>query len=218
MPELTETEFKLYRQRAALKSFDPQLQLAREIPRGQPVDLLYEIVSETISRDTCLRYLEFGVYGGHSMRKMCNNFTNTESEFVGFDSFEGLPEDWAHYQRGMFSTEGVEPHNQDTRVQFVKGWFQNTLPGYLANTRGRAAKSTLVHFDADLYSSTLFLLTSLWPEIPEYYFIFDEFYLDEVVALRDFATAFPAKIEFFGRTAGPMQVFGKLTRTPFTLV
>jgi hypothetical protein len=31
------------------------------------------------------------------------------------------------------------------------------------------------HFDADLYSSTLFLLSSLWLHLPEYFFIFDEF-------------------------------------------
>ena len=53
-----------------------------------------------------------------------------------------------------------------------------------------------MHFDADLYSSTLFLLTTLWHSLPQYHFFFDEFVPDEVVAMRDFLAAYPAEFEF----------------------
>ena len=45
------------------------------------------------------------------------------------------------------------------RISFVKGWFQNTLPGFL---NGFSPRSRLiVHNDSDLYSSTLFTLANL---------------------------------------------------------
>jgi hypothetical protein len=52
---------------------------------------------------------------------------------------------------------------------------------------------------------------------PNYYFIFDKFFIDEVVALQDFVSAFPVKLQFFAKTKGPMQVFGRLTRTELVL-
>ena len=83
-----------------------------------------------------------------------------QSRFIGFDSFEGLPEDWSrNYPKGALSTGGAVPEIGDERVSFVKGWFQDTLPGFL---NGFAPRSRLVvHSDSDLYSSTLFTLVSL---------------------------------------------------------
>lgn len=75
-----------------------------------------------------------------------------------------------------------------------------------------------MHYDADLYSSTLFVLSTLWHKIPEYYFIFDEFMSEEIVALHDFARAYPIEFEFLCQTnAGgyPTQVFGRLRRVSF---
>jgi len=215
--ELDDKQVRTYRRQAALKSFEPQLLLARQMARGESASSLYEIAGDTIGRDTPVHYLEFGVAGGGSIRKMCGIFANSGSEFVGFDSFEGLPVKWEHHVRGAFSTDSALPRSNDTRVRFVKGCFQNKLPGYLADIRGRLDKPVLVHYDADLYSSTPFILTCLWLDIPEYYFLFDEFFFDEVVALRDFASAFPVTLAFFAKTGGPMHVFGKLTRTELTL-
>jgi hypothetical protein len=222
MDGMTAALVKNHRQQMAMKAFEDRLRLAREMPPADHDYLLsfYEFAGQTIGRGNPIRYLEFGVFDGTSMRKMLNIFSNVRSEFVGFDSFEGLPEVWRDFAQGHFSREGALPYNNDGRARFVKGWFQNTLPGYLAETRSQwdaDPRTTLIHYDADLYSSTLFILTCLWLNIPEYYFIFDEFFLDEVVALQDFTEAFPVKIEFFAKTGGPMQVFGKLTRTDFTL-
>ncbi|MCX2715910.1 hypothetical protein [Mycolicibacterium sp. J2] len=39
-------------------------------------------------------YLEFGVFEGRSMRWWSEHLTMPGAALVGFDSFEGLPENW----------------------------------------------------------------------------------------------------------------------------
>jgi O-methyltransferase len=167
--------------------------------------------------DPALTYLEFGVRQGRSMKRMMTRFGHPDALFYGFDSFVGLPEQWRKMQPGTFSTEGQLPELDDPRARFVKGWFQNSVPGFLAEHDLRKANPLLVHFDADLYSSTLFLLTSLWHQTDEYYFIFDEFLRDEVVAMYDFARSYPIEYEFFAQTttSAYTQIFGRMRRVEF---
>ncbi len=53
----------------------------------------------------------------------------------GFDSFEGSPEAFddagGKYARGSFSTDGQVPRLDDPRAEIFKGWFNQTLPGYI---------------------------------------------------------------------------------------
>jgi hypothetical protein len=79
----------------------------------------------------------------------------------------------------------------------------------------RCRRSHLVHYDADLYSPTLFILSTLWHHLPKYYFVVDEFPYDEVVALRDFIHSYPAEIRFIAKNND--KVFGWLRRVPFSL-
>ena len=44
------------------------------------------------------------------------------------------------------------PHGGDTRIEFVKGWFQNSLGDFLPRLDAKPKSTTLVQFDADLYS------------------------------------------------------------------
>ena len=154
---------------------------------------------------------------------MAERFRNPNSRFIGFDSFEGLPEPWLHLAQGTFSTSGKPPATRDTRIEFVKGWFQNTLHSFLQNFMGAGDRTVLVHFDADLYSSDIFLLSSLWPVLPQYYFMMDDFIQDDAIALFEFSNAFPVDIEFYSQTRGggpgpnPNQVFGLMRRVPFTV-
>jgi hypothetical protein len=94
---------------------------------------------------------------------------------------------------------------------------QNTLPQFLATEK--PGGSVLVQFDADVYSATLFLLTTLWHHIPAYYFMFDEFVPSEVVAFYDFSLAYPVEVEFLAARsdeyAQPGQVFGRLRNTAY---
>jgi hypothetical protein len=183
----------------------------------------YRAASEVIGGHKPIVYLEFGVAQGWSMTAMSQCYGNPESRFIGFDSFVGLPENWLMHSKGAFSTQGQEPTLNDPRVSFVKGWFQNTVPPALDALKVPSTHAVVVHFDADLYSSTLFLLTMLWSRIESYYFLFDDFIYDECVALADFRSAFPVKIEFLIQTRGggdgpnPDQVFGRMTRVPFDL-
>jgi O-methyltransferase len=112
---------------------------------------------------TCLGpidYLEFGVFEGKSILYWANKKREPEGRFVGFDTFTGLPEYWNKYfRKGHFNTEGKVPDTIDKRVSFVKGMYQDTLPGFL---RTFSPKNRLViHNDSDLYTSSLFLLTKL---------------------------------------------------------
>jgi hypothetical protein len=185
-------------------------------------DALYRHAADLIGRNEPITYLEFGVADGPSFRRMVGEFSHPDSLFVGFDSFVGLPEDWLMHKRGTFSNNGVTPEIDDTRVRFVQGWFQNTLHDSLIWLRDRLKGRVLIHYDSDLYYSTLFLLTSLWPHCPEYYFMMDDFLQDDIVALHDFSHAYPVDISFLARVvrAGYFetdQILGHMTRTKFTL-
>jgi hypothetical protein len=175
----------------------------------------YDGVADAIGSGP-LTYLEFGVHTGWSFAQMLKRFASPGARFFGFDSFEGLPEKWVEgCDRGYFNTGGVAPTIRDSRAKFIKGWFQNTVPLFLSSNP--VSPPTLIHFDADLYSSTLFLLTTLWHHVAEYHFIFDEFYPDEVVAMHDFARSFPVEVEFLSCISNliPSQVFGRMKRIPF---
>jgi hypothetical protein len=184
---------------------------------------LYAFAADAIGRETPVLYLEFGVAQGSSMRQMLEFYTNRDSRFVGFDSFLGLPEAWLMHPPGAYSNGGIPPKISDPRASFGAGWFQNTVPAYLRGLPSGHSRQILIHFDADLYSSTLFLLASTWFAFDQFWFIFDDFIYDDAVALFDFSEAFPVDIEFLAQTKGggsgpnPDQVFGQLSRTEFSI-
>src|SRR5258707_9706507 len=60
-------------------------------------------------------YLEFGVHRGESIREWSQLNIHPKSSFIGFDSFEGLPEAWDNLGVGAFSTGGAVPCIDDSR-------------------------------------------------------------------------------------------------------
>ena len=83
----------------------------------------------------------------------------------GFDSFEGLPEDWKHAfgsitKKGTFNVNGQTPDIDNTNVKFVKGWFEDTLPNFLRDNADLFSNDNdvVVHLDADLYGPSVFVL------------------------------------------------------------
>lgn len=108
-------------------------------------------------------YLEFGVANGDSITHMANVVAGKGVTFHGFDSFEGLKEDWAGtwYRAGHFSRGGHLPP-VPANVTLHKGWFDDTLPPFLAANAGPLA---FLHLDADTYESTTMLLAALGDRI-----------------------------------------------------
>lgn len=106
-------------------------------------------------------YLEFGVFKGESLRHWTGLLKHTNTFFHGFDSFVGLPENWRHIKKEFFDVSNQMPRFDDPRVKLFKGWFSDTLPAYLGEFKPHP--SLIVHLDADLYSSTIFVLKQLGP-------------------------------------------------------
>lgn len=141
-------------------------------------------------------YLEFGVYEGESLRWWAEHLTDASAQLVGFDSFEGLPEDWRHDKpRGEFRTAGP-PTIDDPRVSFEVGWFEDTLPKFELPPHDQL----VVNVDSDLYSSASTVLQWLEPHVRPGTLI----YFDELVDCHHELRAFIESLAKSGRTVTPL--------------
>jgi hypothetical protein len=115
--------------------------------------------------------LEFGVYKGKSLEMIAGL---SGREVHGFDSFEGLPEDWTYLQKkGRFSLKGDLPQFDNPKIRLHKGLFEESLPPFLAE---HAEPARFVHIDCDLYSSALTVLKLLTPRlVAGTIIVFDEY-------------------------------------------
>lgn len=114
--------------------------------------------------------LEFGVFQGRSLEVIAEG--RGRRDVYGFDSFQGLPEDYRpHVRAGAFATSALP---EVDGAELVVGWFQDTLPDFLAAHPGPVS---LLHVDGDLYSSAVTVLTLVGPRLqPGSVVIFDEFF------------------------------------------
>lgn len=131
--------------------------------RGDRMLDIDEWVSNHVIGNHPITYLEFGVYKGNSIRFWCNLNKHPDSCFYGFDSFEGLPIDWEKFFGRMtkdhFDVGGKTPLTDDPRCRFIKGWFQQTVNGFLADFQPNGL--LVINIDSDLYESCLYVLTRL---------------------------------------------------------
>lgn len=117
--------------------------------------------------------LEFGVASGNTINIIANAAGNREVH--GFDSFEGLPEDWTGHleTKGSFSTKGILPKVR-SNVTLHKGWFSETISKFKEQHTDTIA---FLHIDCDLYQSTREVLWSLADKLVEGTVIeFDEYF------------------------------------------
>ena len=117
-------------------------------------------------------YLEFGVRTGNTINHIASRAA--EQAIFGFDSFEGLPENWSGWiqQKGTFGGEGLPKVNDNVRL--VEGWFDNSLPPFLADNTEDLA---FAHIDSDIYSSAKTIFAELGPRIkPGTVIVFNEYF------------------------------------------
>ncbi|MGZ8559251.1 MAG: class I SAM-dependent methyltransferase [Chitinophagaceae bacterium] len=160
---------------------------------------LYQHITDTETKNEPIEYLEFGVAGGSSFKWWVENNSNSQSKFHGFDTFEGLPEDWGPFKAGDMSAGLKTPDIHDRRVTFYKGLFQQTLPGFIQKYNSSNRK--VIHMDADLYTSTLYSLTSLAPLLKkDDIILFDEYLVPshEFLAFNNFIKSYYINVELIG--------------------
>jgi len=150
-------------------------------------------------------WLEFGVWEGRTIDYISNQ---THNLVYGFDSFEGLPEDWRDgYLKEHFNRQG-NPPKVNSNVILEIGWFNDTLEPFLLKHKGK--KITLLHIDCDLYSSSKYVLDKCTPFLSGgSIVIFDELinyngYEDgEWKAMNEWAVENSVKYEWIGTEPGP---------------
>ncbi|MBZ0099913.1 MAG: TylF/MycF family methyltransferase, partial [Taibaiella sp.] len=89
----------------------------------------------------------------------------------------------------------------DTRASFIKGLFQDTFFNFLKTYPPDLSVRKVIHMDADLYSSTLFILCSFAPYLADGDIIlFDEFNVPnhEFAAWEQFTRCFNIQYELLG--------------------
>jgi O-methyltransferase len=174
---------------------------------------LYSYIVENIIQSTPIDYLEFGVSKGVSFRWWTENIKDENSRFYGFDTFTGLPEDWGSFKKGDMNNNNEIPEINDLRVKFFQGLFQQTLPMFLRRYSSGGRK--IIHMDADLYTSTLFVLTSLSHILKEGdIIIFDEFNvpMHEFKAFSEWTASYHIKYEVIGAVNNFYQIAIQITR------
>lgn len=114
--------------------------------------------------------LEFGVFEGWTINTCAE--IRPDQHFWGFDSFEGLPEEWVvvdpthpkskpwkKMDKGHFALDSL-PEVRDN-VSLVKGFFDESLVPWMRENITEDSQVSWLHLDADLYSSTIYVLEKL---------------------------------------------------------
>ncbi len=152
----------------------------------------FHYLNETLIDNAPISYLEFGVFKGQSIGHWLKINRNPDSRFYGFDTFTGLPEDWSvNMKKGAFNLDGEIPNLGDERAELISGMFQDTLRPFLIGFKRN--EKMVVHLDADLYSSTMFVLSQLDSILRKGdIIVFDEFgdLNGEFKAYLDYTSAF----------------------------
>jgi hypothetical protein len=127
--------------------------------------------------------IETGVWRGGGaifMRGVLKAWGDKTRTVIAADSYRGLPEPNADVYPGDAQAFPFHEHNDvlgvsiedvrrafarfgllDDRVQFLKGWFKDTLPAL------RGLQWSVLRLDADLYESTIQALENLYPGLSQ---------------------------------------------------
>lgn len=119
-------------------------------------------------------FAEFGVFEGVSINYFAKKLEYKNIRIYGFDSFEGLKEPWYGTDAAISAFDrGGELPDVLSNVELVAGWFDHTLPAFLA---AHQEKVSFLHMDADTYESTHLVLDLLKDRIGQgTVIVFDEY-------------------------------------------
>ncbi len=148
---------------------------------------------------------EFGVAQGKQIDYIASK---TKELVYGFDSFDGLPEDWrTGYYKGRFKGDKFE---EKENIKIVEGLFAKSIPIFLENNK---KKMSFIHIDSDLYSSAKTVLTNLDKFIVKGTIIlFDEYFnfpgweKHEFKAFNEYIEEFKREFMYLGYTNNGAQV------------
>ena len=95
---------------------------------------MHDYVVEVLKRENSQRnsFCEFGVAQGKSICFFSSQLP--AMKFFGFDSFEGLKEDWkgSGKLKGSYSSRGILP-SVPKNVTLLSGWFDESIPEAIQN-------------------------------------------------------------------------------------
>jgi len=172
------------------------------------VVLIHPFLENTLSKYTAIKkamfmnyhdntfgdYLEFGVFTGSSFnfamkinKKMERIFKRKiETQFIGFDSFDGFGEIKPHDENPSFKNStfkvnkkkvirNIEKNSQKQNFRLIEGFYQQTIENKKTNDYG-ISKSRIIMIDCDLKESTTLALNFAKPSLQEgTIIIFDDF-------------------------------------------
>jgi hypothetical protein len=166
----------LVRKRAIIESSDYAFNNMKSAfmfrSRHQLWDYCIKIAKNKHSENGGIAMLEFGVFEANSINYFADKWP--DEIIFGFDSFEGLQEDWGgELPQGFFNLGGKLPKVK-SNVRLVKGLVQNTLPKFVEELESK--RVGIIHFDLDTFSPTKFYLETLSQIIKrDTVIIFDEY-------------------------------------------
>ena len=148
--------------------------ITASMPDALAFDTPCELMHYALSRATLKGiYAEFGVNEGGTISYIAKQ--KPAETIHGFDSFEGLPEDWSGnaMAAGCFNRKGRMP-KVPSNVALHRGWFSVSVPEFANSHEGPAA---FLHVDCDIYSSTADIFANLGDRIvPGTVIMFDEYF------------------------------------------
>jgi hypothetical protein len=160
--------------------------------------LLDYAVKRVSVKGTCA---EFGVLEGESINYLARKLP----EIYGFDSFEGLKEDWKGiFAKGHFDLKGKMP-KVAKNVHLIKGWFHETVPEFL---KQHPEPFAFAHIDSDTFEAAEIVLNLIGPQfVPGTVLVFDEFFgyrrweLGEFKAWNDYVERTGTEFEYLALTS-----------------
>jgi len=169
--EWDSNDIYLHRQREAVRT---SAALVSEHMRRAPAhEHRFELIARLLAEvDIDGIVCEFGVHRGESLSFIAKKVP--QRQVFGFDSFEGLPEDWVgKFRKGHFKFN-INQVLRESNVELVKGFFDDSLPGFLQR---KSEKFAFLHIDCDLYSSTKTIFDLAGDRIvPGTIMVFDDFF------------------------------------------